>query len=79
VAYTSSRPQLSYNISVIRLSSLEEFRNKEFYLGDISYIQDPEFFGYVMINGVKTPYKEKVLISEITSNFDEPQKDNIKI
>jgi hypothetical protein len=73
-AYTSSRPQISYNISVLRLSALEEFRNKVFNLGDISFIQDTEFFGYTTINGIKTPYKEKVLVSEITSNFDSPEK-----
>lgn len=78
-AYTSSRPQISYNISVLRLSALEEFRNKVFNLGDISFIQDTEFFGYTTINGIKTPYKEKVLVSEITSNFDSPEKDSFKV
>ena len=78
-AYTSSRPQISYNISVLRLSTLEEFKNKVFNLGDISFIQDIEFFGYTNINGVKTPYKEKVLVSEITSNFDSPENDSFKV
>lgn len=79
VAYTSSRPQISYDISVLRISGIEEFKNKVFRLGDISFIQDPEFFGYVYINGIKTPYKEKVLISEVVSNFDEPEKDSFKV
>lgn len=78
-AYTSSRPQIQYNISVLRLSALEEFKSKVFNLGDISFIQDVEFFGYTNINGVKTPYKEKVLVSEITSNFDSPEKDSFKV
>ena len=73
VAYTSSRPQVSYNISVLRLSSLEDFKNKIFNVGDISYIQDIEFFGYEADR--KTPYKEQVIISEIVSFFDEPDKD----
>lgn len=76
VAYTSSRPKISYNISAIRLSALEEFRGKIFNIGDISFIQDKEFFGSDE-NGI--PYKEKVLISEITSNFDSPEKDTFKI
>lgn len=79
VAYTSSRPQIQYDISVIRISSIEEFKNKVFRLGDIAFIQDTEFFGYTYVNGVKTPYKEKVLISEITSYFDEPEKDTFKV
>ena len=75
----SSRPQVSYTINVLRVSALEEFKAKVFHLGDISYIQDPEFFGYVDIDGVKTPYREVVTISEITSNFEEPEKDSFKV
>ena len=77
VAYTSSRPQVSYNISVIRLSALEDFKYKKFKLGDISYIQDTDFFGY-KADGV-TPYKEQVILSEITSNFDDPSKDSFRV
>ena len=79
VAYTSAFPQVSYNISVLRLSSLEDFKNKIFGIGDIAYIEDTDFFGYVYIDNVKTPYKEKVLIAEISSFFDEPDKDSFKI
>lgn len=79
VAYTSSRPQISYNVSVARLSSLEEFKSKVFHLGDISYIQDTEFFGYVTTSGILTPYKEKVLVSEVVSNFDDPVQDSFKV
>lgn len=79
VAYTSSRPQISYDISVIRISNQEGFENKIFKLGDIAYIQDTEFFGYTYINQVKTPYKEKVLVSSITSYFDEPSKDSFTV
>lgn len=79
VAYTSSRPQISYNISVLRLSALEEFKDKIFELGDIASVQDTEFFGYIYVGQVKTPYREKVLVSEVTSWFDEPEKDTFKV
>ena len=79
VAYTSSRPQISYDISVIRISNQEGFENKIFKLGDITYVQDTEFFGYTYINQVKTPYKEKVLVSNVTSYFDEPSKDTFTV
>lgn len=79
VAYTASRPRVSYTISVIRLSSLEEYKNKVFHLGDISFIQDVDFFGYTIVNRIKTPYKEKVLVSQITSYFDEPERDTFTI
>lgn len=79
VAYTSSRPQVSYNISVLRISGLEGFENKIFHLGDISYVIDRDFFGYITVDGVKTPYKEKIMISEITSNLDSPDQDSFKV
>lgn len=80
VAYTSSRPKISYNISVIRLSALDEYKGKKFNVGDISFIEDKEFFGYIKgKDGWKTPYHEKVLISESTSWFDSPEKDTFTI
>lgn len=77
VAYTSSRPQLSYTINVLRLSSLEEFSSKIFHLGDICYMQDREFFGYLADK--ITPYKERILVSKISSFFDQPEKDVLTI
>ena len=77
VAYTSSRPQLSYNINVLRLSSLDEYSSKVFKLGDICYMQDREFFGY--LPDKITPYKEKILVSKISSFFDQPEKDVLTI
>ena len=77
VAYRSSRPQIQYDISLLRLSSLEDFSSKVFDLGDICYIQDKEFFGYEE-DGV-TPYKQKIIISQLTSFFDTPEKDIIKV
>ena len=80
VAYTSSRPKISYNISVIRLNALDEYKGKKFNVGDISFIEDKEFFGYIKgEDDWKTPYHEKVLISESTSWFDSPEKDTFTI
>ena len=77
VAYTSSRPQVSYTIDVLRLSGLEEFSSKVFNIGNICYIEDIEYFGY-KADGI-TPYKEKVLVSEATYDFDNPVNDILKI
>lgn len=77
VAYTSSRPRLQYEINVMRLTSLEDFSSKTFDTGDICYVQDKEFFGY-NDDGI-TPYKLQIIISEITSYFDSPEKDTIKV
>lgn len=77
VAYQSSRPQISYDINVLRLSDLEDYSSKVFKLGDISFIQDVEYFGYK--EDKITPYKEQVILTEITSYFDTPDKDTIKV
>lgn len=77
VAYTSSRPRLEYDLNVMRLTSLEDFSSKVFGVGDSCYVIDREFFGYSK-DGI-TPYKLKILIHEITSYFDSPEKDTIKI
>lgn len=77
VAYESSRPQVSYEIQIIRLSDLEDFSSKIFDLGDICTIQDVRYFGYEADK--VTPHKERVFISEITSNFDEPSKDSFTV
>ena len=77
IAYTSSRPQISYEINVLRLSDLSEYSSKVFQLGDISFVQDVKYFGY--LDDRITPYKEKVILTEITSYFDTPDKDVIKV
>lgn len=70
VAITSSIPKISYSIDVLRLSALEEYKYKIFNVGDICYVRDNEFF-----NGIK----QKVLISEISFDFDNPQNDKITV
>lgn len=77
VAYTSSRPQIQYEINVMRLMGIEDFSSKVFNVGDLCYIADREYFGYGK-DGI-TPYRLKIVISEITSYFDEPQKDVVKV
>ena len=79
LAYRSARPKVTYTISVARLSGLDEFKNKVFHLGDITHVEDKEFFGVITKDNVTTPHKELVIISELTSNFEEPSKDSIKV
>lgn len=82
VAYTSSRPQVQYDIAVTRVSELPEFKFRRFHVGDTTYIQDTDFFGYepyLKNDKVRTPYKEAVLISEISINFEEPDKDTTTV
>jgi hypothetical protein len=48
-------------------------------LGDKTHIEDTEFFGWVFQNGAKTPYKEEVIVSEITIDLDSPEKNILKV
>lgn len=79
VALRSAKPEVSYNISVARLSMLEEFEGKEFEVGDIARVQDEEFLGTTVIEGIKTPIREKILISEASYSLDDPSKDTLSV
>ena len=79
VAATSSVPQVSYTNDVIDVSSLEDYFNYNIDIGDKTYIIDPDFFGYIYIDGLKTPKKQQVVISEITENLEEPDKNKIVV
>ena len=77
--YNSCQPQISYDVKVIDLAALEEYKGYECHLGDKTYIEDTEFFGYVLKNGIKTPYQEEIVITELTSVLDNPSKNVIKV
>lgn len=78
-SYNSGKPKVEYSIDVIEISGLEEFKNYEFKIGDKTYMEDTEFFGYIEIDGVPTPVKEEVVISEITHHLDSPEEDSITV
>lgn len=83
VALESSRPAVTYNIDVINIAPAFEYEMQEswnaynFDLGDRTYIVDTDYFGY-LADGI-TPYKEKVVVSEIQNQLDDPKSDTITI
>ena len=77
--YTSASPQISYTINVLEISEMPGFENYHFALGDITYMEDTEFFGWVVKNGMKTPYKEEIVISEISYSLDSPESNKITV
>lgn len=81
VLHTSSQPKVSYNIGVLELSQIEEYKNYKFNLGDITYIEDTEFFGWEIdqATSIKSPYKEEIVVTEITRNLDSPELNSIKV
>ena len=82
--HASAQPKVTYNISVIDIAPLAEqeyykdFKHYTFKLGDKTYIEDIEFFGWSLIDGT-TPYKEEVVVSEITTELDTSEKNQIKV
>ena len=80
VLRTSAKPQFKFDINIISLESLEDFKLKRIKVGDIGSVEDPEFLGMIM-NGLQVvqPRREKIIISEIAFNLDSPQKDSIKV
>ena len=77
VSNTSAVPQVQYTINVIDVSADEEYRNYKFNIGDKTYIEDVEFFGYVP--NTRRPYQEEVVITEMIYNLDNPSDNTIKI
>lgn len=79
VLYTSAFPKVSYTINVLELSELEEYKDYKYDIGDKTYMEDTKFFGWVIIDGVKTPYREEIVVSEITNDLDSPEQNQIKV
>lgn len=76
---TSSKPKITYNISVLELSQLEDYENYTFALGDKTTIEDTEFFGWTWKDGAQTPYQEEIVVTELTIMLDSPELNQIKV
>lgn len=78
---TSAKPKITYNISVLELSQVEGYENYTFALGDKTTIEDTEFFGWTWhpVTGAKTPYREEIVVTELTIMLDSPEQNQIKV
>lgn len=83
ISNTSAYPQVSYTINVLSIEDVDEYEAYKFNVGDRTYIEDVEFFGYVTkeFNGMsaKTPYRMEVIVSERNQNLDDASKTTITI
>lgn len=88
--YTSSRPKVTYTIDVFDLAGVEDYENYEFEIGDKTFVQDQEFFGWVqeeiddpIIPGkkitIKRPCREEVVVNELTEGIDDITKNILKV
>ena len=79
VSGTSAFPAISYTINVVEISQLEGYEWYQFDAGDKSYIEDTEFFGWANKNGVLTPAREEVIVSEVEWHLDDPSQNVITV
>lgn len=80
VMTTSAFPKVTYQLSVLEISQLDGYDIYSYDIGDKSFIEDTDFFGYYTADdGLRTPYHEEVIVSETTDYLDEPDKNTITI
>ena len=76
VLATSAMPTASYTIDVLALQALEGWENYTFDIGDRTFVTDIDFFG-LDENG--SPYKQEVVISEVTDVIDSQNSSTITV
>lgn len=85
ISNVSAYPQVSYTINVLSVEDVDGYEAYRFNVGDRTYIEDVEFFGYSLKNigdnlgNVSTPYRMPVIVTERSQNFDDPSKTTITI
>ena len=79
VSNTSAQPAVSYTINVVEISQLDGYEWYLFDAGDKTYVEDTEFFGWADKNGVLTPAREEVIVSEVEWHLDAPDQNVITV
>ena len=74
--YNSAFPKVTYSINVVEVSALTGYEGYSVDIGDRTYIEDIEFFGYSE-NG--RPYQEEIVVNQLDKYLDEPTKDKISV
>ena len=79
VSNTSAQPAVSYTINVVEISEIEGFEWYTFDAGDKTYVEDTEFFGWANKDGILTPAREEVIVSEVEWHLEEPESNVITV
>ena len=95
VSRVSAQPKISYTIKVLEVSEIEGLQNYNFDVGDKTYIEDVEFFGYIIEDDesseniiedgdsnedyILTPVREEVIVSEAEWHLDQPDENSITV
>ena len=78
VSYDSCGPKITYTLSVTDLSALKKYQFADFRVGDVTYVEDYEFFEDDEDSNEKY-YTERTIVSAITCNLDNPSKNTISL
>ena len=82
VSRVSAKPKVTYDIGVVDVSAAYEYEEDrivlESELGDRTYIEDTEFFGYRKDDYTK-PYWELVIVTEKTYNITDPSQNSVQV
>jgi hypothetical protein len=76
VSYNSAMPKVTYSMNVLSLAGLPGYEAFDFSIGNQTFVEDTEFFGYD-IDG--NPVHAPVTITETTENLDDPTKNTLQI
>lgn len=76
VMKASCKPTVSYSIEVVDIEQLKGFEEYRFQVGDKTFVTDVNLFGR---NGNGSPYREEIIITEITYNLDNPTEVKIVV
>lgn len=83
ISTVSAYPKVSYTINTVEIDTIDEYSGYKFKIGDRTYLEDPEFFGYSTIStpvgNAKTPKKIEVIVSERIRNLDNPSKSTLTV
>lgn len=67
VSNDGAKPNVNYNFTAIDLYALPEYKDYKFRIGDRTWVEDTEYFGYEEDG---TPYHESVILTEINYDLD---------
>ena len=76
VSHNSAQPKVSYNISVAEVSEQPGLEGYDFTVGDKTYIEDTEFFGW---DTAGRPVREEIIVSEVEWHLDNPVDNTITV
>lgn len=79
VLYQSAYPKVTYSFTPLDLKYLEGYEDFDFQVAHKTYVEDVEMFGYRIVDNLRTPVRETVVVTELTQNLDDPTKNQIKI